>query len=96
MICVSELSFAALAAVLGMEGEKKSDAVLEEATRRLKPVAGIDDLLEPYGEVFQTLVDMAGMVEPGNMPSTGDYVERRNRIFKIIREAYRRGLEAKK
>jgi hypothetical protein len=35
MICVSELSFTALAAVLGMEDEKKSDAVLEEATRRL-------------------------------------------------------------
>ena len=53
----------------------------------------IKDLCEPYGEAYQILIDMVGCDEIGCPPSGGDYAEHRNRIIKLIVEAYRRGKE---
>jgi hypothetical protein len=56
---------------------------------------GIKNLLEPYGDVFKLVCEIDGMSEPGAPSSTGDQVEMRDKIFKFIIEAYRRGKESR-
>ncbi len=54
----------------------------------------IRDMLDPYGEVFQLVVEIDGMSDPGVPSSTGDQAEMRDRIFKFIIEAFRRGQQS--